>query len=1240
MAVVVGTLTIDLKASTASFSQSMDKMSHLSARTATDIKRSLERISAIGLAMGAAIATGTAAVIMRSLNAADALNDLAQATGSTTETLSKLKAGMNNLSTSELGAMLANLNKAQFEAMTGNKELAKAFDALGIKTDDGKGHLRDSGIVMTEIAVKMASMADSGNKAALAKQTMGKAAESAIPYLNQFGENQAKVNEETERFGLVLSTATGALSGEAKDNIDRFHGLLDGIGNTLLGATLPAINQLIVRLLDLTKQADIPALAKTFGAGITKAVIATGDALEFAVKHARELKIALEALAAIKLTTIAIPLIAQLSAGGVGNVGKALNTMTLGFLGLDKVVPVLAKVWGQLAVGTASMMALATSEGIASAGAFVLRGALAAVGGPVGIAIAAIVGLSIALYKFRDSTFSIKGTTYQLRDWWGASWIVMGNVLTWIGDKFGKLVAFLKTAWTSFTKLISNDVILQGLTKTFSAIADLMRKVSGNLVPQFTIDALNEAKRQREAAAAKEKSDAAAATNADNKPGGGGRGGNPPPDLRGLAKREKDPYLEEIEKLKLAIETQKAFLAVVGDTPDAIAAVTAAEKAEAIILDLNTKLKNADRKELTLGQKEELRYRVALEASTTALVAYSTGLVSQFDAASLASEQARVMAAAILEGDDAVRAATISNTLLAASYRKTNAELAKFNELKGALESALATQAINELNAATNKTVVSLQDELAARKLINAAIGQGATAERQAALAARLLPLNQQIAKASPDNKKALENQRDAVKALTEAEWAEADKRNLDGMQEELATRKLILNAIGLSTQAQREAALQAKLYSLNQAIDKTPNDQNLLKQRDAITALEHAQWAQVDAQDALALRSPADQHRATTVEIERLRGAMKPATSEWDQYMQSLILATKAQDAFNTETDETISLLLRSGKAKDGVTAFFLDMQKQAKDTGRIIYEALHSAFDKVAANLTELITGGKADFGAMLKDIGKQMINASIKQALAKGIGAIGKALGIKMPGVPDGTKENPWYVKLSDGLEDKGGKGPLGAIFDGLKNKLKKILGLGGDEDKGPTGDDKGPGGVLADEAVGVAGDALGVDFKNFFGTTAKRDGQTEATAYWVKVTEKKTGKEAITGALMGLLGGGGEGGGGGEAAGAATSTISYMAKGGFVSPDKAYIVGESGPEILRGASGRISSNAQSKRMLGGSASSHHYVIDARGTDPVLTEQRTKAAIIAAHNSAIGTGFQVGQEHLKRTPQTARR
>jgi len=141
----------------------------------------------------------------------------------------------------------------------------------------------------------------------------------------------------------------------------------------------------------------------------------------------------------------------------------------------------------------------------------------------------------------------------------------------------------------------------------------------------------------------------------------------------------------------------------------------------------------------------------------------------------------------------------------------------------------------------------------------------------------------------------------------------------------------------------------------------------------------------------------------------------------------------------------------------------------------------------------------------------------------------------------------------------------------------------------------------------------------------------------------------------GKLFGFLGplfakSGGSGGGGGNSTASTIfgflgslfkmgSSLIPHADGGSVSPSSAYLVGERGPEILTGASGNITSNAASRRMLGNSTgNTAYYSIDARGTDPVLTEQRTRTAILAAHNSAISNAVQVNAERLKRTPQRA--
>jgi phage-related minor tail protein len=89
--------------------------------------------------------------------------------------------------------------------------------------------------------------------------------------------------------------------------------------------------------------------------------------------------------------------------------------------------------------------------------------------------------------------------------------------------------------------------------------------------------------------------------------------------------------------------------------------------------------------------------------------------------------------------------------------------------------------------------------------------------------------------------------------------------------------------------------------------------------------------------------------------------------------------------------------------------------------------------------------------------------------------------------------------------------------------------------------------------------------------------------------------------------------------------------FRATGGSVDPSRAYMVGERGPEAFAtiGAPGHDGASAQPYQMV-------YYTIDARGTDPVLTEQRTRGAIVAAHQSAIVNSVQTNDELAKRRPQ----
>jgi hypothetical protein len=985
VSVVVGTLTIDLKANTASFSQSMDKMSQLSAKTANDVKRSLEKIAAVGIAMGAAIATGTVALIKGSLDAADAMGKMAQKTGTTVETLSVLSyaAKLADVETETLAKGLEKLSQASFKAQNGNVQLQRIFDRLGVSTKDANGNLQDSGIVMEEIAVKFAGMQDGAGKTALAMAIFGKGGAALIPMLNELGEKQQEINAEAHRYGLVLSTSTVDVAAKAHDDLKRLDMVFTGMGYSLLSATLPALDELLQKLISISQTADLQGLAKAFGGEVVKAVHLLGDALDFAVTHAHELKLALEALAGLKLAAIAIPIIGDLQKGGIENIGKGLDKLTIGFLGLGRVIPVLAQFGGWLRTEITFMGMLASEEGIASAATYVLGGAITAMGGPVGIAIAAIAGLTAAIYHFRDATFTVKGQTYELRDIWAGAWIQMKDAMRPVGDFFSKLMGDIKNLWSEMVNWIKQNSLAKSIIDDVSKATSWMKGHLVSLaVSDSDIDALNRAKAQREGIDPRflrTIPPPAAPHPVKPAPYTSGLGGKP----------QKDIYGDEINKLDLAIEQQKAYLAVLDGTPEQINAAAAAEKARGIIVELNNRLTDEGRAKLTAKQAATIGEKVATELSLKGLEDYGKELVAQQHSADLSIQQTRAMAAANLEGDAAIRQATIDNAILGLTYNRTAEQL---------------KQMAPEL--------AKLRDELTAKASIDIVAGTN---------------------------------------------------RDIDGLRDELAQRKLVLDATLDSIDAQREAALASKLYTLNQSIADTTDAEAraaLLAKRDALVAVAKAENDAADAQAALSLQSPAEQYDREMDSLNHAVEALKTMQDGTLSYGQQLQVAARQQDEFNRATDETANLLLREGTMGDGVTAFFLKMQEQAKTAAATIFEVMNETFNKLSENLTALITAPNRwkrsevmnQFGSMFADIGKNLLDTTIKQSMQGGLGALGKVFGVNLAGtgkVDGSTAGSALWVRwaaisgapneLANLGASTGSGSPAGSIFDSLKAKF---------------------------------------------------------------------------------------------------------------------------------------------------------------------------------------------------------
>jgi hypothetical protein len=148
--------------------------------------------------------------------AAAALDDLADATGSSVESLSKLSniAKVSGASFDTIDGAIKKLAVGMAGVDEESSRAGKALAAIGIQA-------RDPAQALTEIAQKFATYDDGANKAALAVAIFGKSGASLLPILKDIAENvdiagtvttaQAKAAEDLEKSYRRLGLAGGEL---------------------------------------------------------------------------------------------------------------------------------------------------------------------------------------------------------------------------------------------------------------------------------------------------------------------------------------------------------------------------------------------------------------------------------------------------------------------------------------------------------------------------------------------------------------------------------------------------------------------------------------------------------------------------------------------------------------------------------------------------------------------------------------------------------------------------------------------------------------------------------------------------------------------------------------------------------------------------------------------------------------------------------------------------------------------
>ena len=216
-------------------------------------------------------------------------------------------------------------------------------------------------------------------------------------------------------------------------------------------------------------------------------------------------------------------------------------------------------------------------------------------------------------------------------------------------------------------------------------------------------------------------------------------------------------------------------------------------------------------------------------------------------------------------------------------------------------------------------------------------------------------------------------------------------------------------------------------LERFDKAIEKASQEYNKLNAEIANQSTAHqARMVTAGGDHGDPLGALGQQQAIERLEIEkRYQAALRASNSIMDEANAKRTRALELAKLANEMEERTAEV------RQKGVKDFFLDMQGRVQSVGNILYEAMHSGLDRASGEFAKLITGQKTAFSKMFADIGTQALQEGIKSQMQKGLGALGHAFGIDLPGAKrtGSSPDDAIYVLPVGGGMNPGGITPFG-------------------------------------------------------------------------------------------------------------------------------------------------------------------------------------------------------------------
>ncbi|HXJ40521.1 MAG TPA: phage tail tape measure C-terminal domain-containing protein, partial [Bryobacteraceae bacterium] len=464
------------------------------------------------------------------------------------------------------------------------------------------------------------------------------------------------------------------------------------------------------------------------------------------------------------------------------------------------------------------------------------------------------------------------------------------------------------------------------------------------------------------------------------------------------------PYEEAIKSIDAQIEALRANLAAVGQPEAAQLIAKGFGAAREEIVKINKELAAiSPHLKLTDAQMGQISTRkIITEPALQAQLAWNTKLDETIKKIRDEVKEQELLTAAIGKGYEATKKASVEARVISLVGPTAYNEPAKQADVaKVRAEQSLAYDAAARTRSA--QMTDKLQDQIELERSLAQVQMQGAEAIRLVTLAYRLRELTHRGATAAE------------VKAeidLFNAQRATLAAGDLAKINERIRAVQALQAAQLQGAEAERKAALENK-YAEMKLQGATPEAIAQTRQLDQIEREKEL------AAEALRTQM-AFQNQLETLDLEKKR-LEEIRAQMGDSLTIQLSLRKIEQERLQVLIEQSLSL--RGARA--GVEAFFTEMRKDAQAASAVVYETLNSAVDKVSSNLSKLLTGQKASWGALFKGLGEDLLKSTIKTGIQKGLGALGKKLGLGS--AADGSKENPFWVRLAGAPVPRPGASP---------------------------------------------------------------------------------------------------------------------------------------------------------------------------------------------------------------------